>query len=71
MTESISEIHVYGPIIADIKFILGKPWCSRDVTHAFREANQCADAMTKIGVHEQLNLKIWHSPPAFVQCVPV
>ncbi|KAF7843621.1 ribonuclease H [Senna tora] len=33
------------------------------IRHIFREANQCADGLAKLGSHNQILFRLWECPP--------
>ncbi|KAF7831938.1 ribonuclease H [Senna tora] len=54
--------HAYSAIIEDIQLMLraNPRW---KITHIFREGNQCADFMAKLGSASDDDYVIWDSPP--------
>ncbi|GAU40444.1 hypothetical protein TSUD_397630 [Trifolium subterraneum] len=57
----IVKYHVYAVLIQDINELI----CQSNVTlcHTFREGNQCADFLTKLGASSDADLIIHASPP--------
>ncbi|XP_024630789.1 uncharacterized protein [Medicago truncatula] len=53
LTEHVSNYHVYTVLIQDIKDILATTDLS--IQHCFREGNQCADFMAKLGANSNAN----------------
>ena len=55
--------HAYAAIIRDILIILNSDWeCS--IKHVFREGNQAADYLAKLGASSDEGDHVWNSPPA-------
>ena len=53
------------PLICDCKRLMDQDWVMQ-VQHIYREANECADALTKRGTHQQNLLTVYSSCPNFV-----
>ncbi|KAF7830946.1 ribonuclease H [Senna tora] len=58
----LASLHSFGNIIADIRHLLATHPGYR-ISHVFREANQCADVMAKMGSCNDIRLCIWEEPP--------
>ena len=56
ITQETHPFHGYGMLVADIKYLLSRQW-TVEVTHTFREANQCADFLAKHGVNQRDQLR--------------
>ena len=65
---SSSEFHIYAPIIRDIQRLLAYNWnCS--VHHVYREGNQVADFLTKLGASSVGGEQLWDSPPVGLELI--
>ena len=53
------------PLICDCKRLMDQDWVMQ-VQHIYREANECADALTKRGTHQQNLLTVYSNCPSFV-----
>ncbi|PNY07026.1 ribonuclease H, partial [Trifolium pratense] len=54
--------HVYAVLIQDIKELISQS--NTTICHTFREENNCADCLAKLGASSDSNLTIHASPPA-------
>ncbi|XP_024626908.1 uncharacterized protein [Medicago truncatula] len=61
LTEHVPTYHVYAVLIQDIKDILATTDFS--IQHCFREGNQCADFMAKLGANSNADYISHNTPP--------
>ena len=62
MNNAISLNADYATIVADCKQLLSQiPQVK--VSHCYREANRCADALARLGYSTSLNVMFFNSPP--------
>ena len=61
-----SENLLMEPLLSDCRSLL-KEIPNKRVIHAFREANQCADALAKIGAQSLYSFVTFCSPPSVVE----
>lgn len=48
-------------MLEDIRALVSRDWQVR-ITHVWREANRCADALARLGSEGSEALKIWGTP---------
>ena len=56
------EFHIYEPIIKDIRRFLAFNW-TYYVHHVYREGNQVADFLAKLGTSSVGGEQLWDRPP--------
>ena len=56
------------PLLTDCRNLL-KAFPNTQVIHAYREANQCADALAKMGATAQNSFVVFWTPPSVVDSI--
>ncbi|KAF7808414.1 Retrovirus-related Pol polyprotein from transposon TNT 1-94 [Senna tora] len=62
--EDISR-HQLGSLIKDIR-VISSSFTNFRLKHVYREANQCADGIAKMGSQNSLPFTIWETPPSAI-----
>ena len=60
------SFYKYLALILEIKELINRDWTVR-IEHTFRDANFCADFMTKFATSCDNGLMIWDEPPQGLQ----
>ena len=63
-----TENSLMEPLLTDC-WNLWKEFPCKRVIHAFREANQCANALAKMGVQSLCSLDVFCNPPSVVEAI--
>ena len=63
-----SENLLMEPLLVDCRNLL-KEFPNKRVIHAFREANQCADALAKLGSQSLYSFVVFCNPPPVVDAI--
>ena len=56
------------PLLTDCRNLL-KEFLNKRVIHAYHEANQCADALAKLGVQSLYSFAVFCNPPPMVEAI--
>ncbi|KAK2378521.1 hypothetical protein QL285_066416 [Trifolium repens] len=62
ITKPLNKHHCYASILANILDLLNMDWDVR-ICHTLREGNASADFLAKWGASNDINWKLWNSPP--------
>ena len=69
MKNSICNL-LMEPLLTDCRNLL-KAFPNKQVIHAYREANQCADALAKLGAVSLTSFVVFWTPPPVVESILV
>ncbi|CAL0327701.1 unnamed protein product [Lupinus luteus] len=63
VTHDIPQYHIYATIATTIQDLLRRTW-TVCLEHSVRETNYPADFLAKLGAREDMEWKVWDSPPS-------